>query len=317
MARNLSLVNNLKLKDLMALSVLLELKSVSTAADLLGVAQPNMSRCFSRLREYFQDPLLVRSGKEMLLTVTAEKLQLQLTDLEHIMKAMEPANFDPDAQKMEFIIAVPDYVAQNVLNDVLPQLMMSYEKVCFKLINWNNIAKENLIHGDVHLAVSLDNVFPDNIYRRKIDKDHLVCVARKGHPLGQRSELKLGDMFNFPHVLVSTGGGWIDQVREHLDGLGDLNFRLKVASYGNAFAMIKKTDLITVVPQHVIDNEPQADSLISMPLPFLTKRLEYCFCWHERFHHDPAHKWLREKLFPLVLKHPKQLASKGKVDDDR
>lgn len=310
MARYLSLVHNLKLKDLVALSVLLKLRSVGAAADELGVAQPNMSRCVAKLREYFQDPLLVRSCKEMLLTDTAEKLKEQLKNLENILKDMEPVSFDPALQSMEFIIALPDYVAQNVFNDVLPQLMALYENVNFKLRAWNNEAKDALIQGDVHLAISLDNKFPSNVYRRKIDEDHLVCVARKGHPLELVSELTLNHMYQYSHVLVSTGGGWLDRLRERLERSGNLRFRIKVDNYGNTFPIIEKTDLITIMPHHVARNAQGCRALSFFQLPFIEKKLEYSFCWHERFHHDPAHKWLRETLFPLVLNHPKQLAAK-------
>src|SRR5689334_11952987 len=53
---------------LVALHALLEEPSVTRAARRIGLSQPAMSHALGRLRERFDDPLLVRAGKAMALT---------------------------------------------------------------------------------------------------------------------------------------------------------------------------------------------------------------------------------------------------------
>lgn len=60
---------------LAAFGVLLDARSVTGAARRMGLGQPAMSAALARLRELFQDPLLVRSGGEMLPTPRALDLE--------------------------------------------------------------------------------------------------------------------------------------------------------------------------------------------------------------------------------------------------
>ncbi len=61
---------------LVALDALLQGKNVTKASEQLFVSQPTMSGALQRLRERFNDPLLIRVGREMELTPKA-KLPLE------------------------------------------------------------------------------------------------------------------------------------------------------------------------------------------------------------------------------------------------
>ena len=50
---------------LLALEALLREKSVNRAAEQLFVSQPAMSAALAKLREYFDDQLLVRVGRDL------------------------------------------------------------------------------------------------------------------------------------------------------------------------------------------------------------------------------------------------------------
>ncbi len=57
--------NRLDLNPLVALNVLLEEKNVTRAGERLHLSQSAMSSTLARLREYFQDNLLVPVGRRM------------------------------------------------------------------------------------------------------------------------------------------------------------------------------------------------------------------------------------------------------------
>src|SRR6516165_948922 len=61
-------------KLLLALHALLQEGSVTRAAGRRGIGQPAMSRSLARLREHFKDPLLVRKGRQLVLTPVARAL---------------------------------------------------------------------------------------------------------------------------------------------------------------------------------------------------------------------------------------------------
>ncbi|MGN4076993.1 helix-turn-helix domain-containing protein, partial [Burkholderia gladioli] len=60
---------------LVALDALLAEASVAGAARRLGLSASAMSRTLTRLREATGDPLLVRAGRQMLLTPHAEAIR--------------------------------------------------------------------------------------------------------------------------------------------------------------------------------------------------------------------------------------------------
>lgn len=305
-----SLVNNLKLKDLQTLYVLLELRSVSEAALEMNTAQPSVSRCLGRLRDYFQDPLMVRSGRDMVLTPLAEKLQGELEALSRLLDELAPSDFDPLKHAREFVIAAPGYVSQHILGEAMAPLYAAENQVTFKILHWNQHTKESLLQGEIDLAISIDRKFPANIFRRPVDEDVLVAVTSPTHPVAVAGALTTDDLFDCQHVVVRTGGGWSEYLQQGSeDARRTLKVKLTVETYNAAFAAVRNAELMVIVPNHVARNSMGSSTLRIHPLPITTQKLEYGLCWHERFQNDPAHKWLRKVLFPSLLSHPKHLAS--------
>ena len=60
---------------LAALNALLEEGSVTKAAQRMNLSAPAMSRILSQIREAFDDPMLVRSGRHLVTTPRAEQLR--------------------------------------------------------------------------------------------------------------------------------------------------------------------------------------------------------------------------------------------------
>ena len=80
---------------LKTLSVLLEHKHVSKSAELLFLSQPAVSKQLTRLRSMFNDPLLVRSGNNQLLTPKAERIKPQVESLcEQVKHLVIPDELD-------------------------------------------------------------------------------------------------------------------------------------------------------------------------------------------------------------------------------
>ena len=64
---------NLRKVDLNLLlyfDALMQTRHVSRAASMIGVGQPAMSSALGRLRDLFEDPLLVRQGHDMAVSYT-------------------------------------------------------------------------------------------------------------------------------------------------------------------------------------------------------------------------------------------------------
>src|SRR3974390_1856467 len=94
--RIFDIVTAIDLQSLRLLCAIMETRSVSRAADALGISQPAASYLLGRSREHFRDLLFLKSSKGM--TPTAKTLSLYQEirrGIDLLDSAMRPAGFDP------------------------------------------------------------------------------------------------------------------------------------------------------------------------------------------------------------------------------
>src|SRR5919199_5248961 len=109
---------NLDLNLLLSLDALLEQRSVTRAAQQLGLSQPALSASLARLRRHFGDELLARVGNEYRLTPLAAQLKprvrLALEGVERAFTAQP--EFDPAESTREFAVVMSDYACAVIGN---------------------------------------------------------------------------------------------------------------------------------------------------------------------------------------------------------
>ena len=83
----------LDLNLLVTLDVLLEIRNVTATAERVGVTQSAVSHRLARIRDFFDDPLLVSAGEDLVLTPKAEALRTPLrVALQGLRDAVVPAD---------------------------------------------------------------------------------------------------------------------------------------------------------------------------------------------------------------------------------
>src|SRR2546421_12832895 len=111
MPRPIAHLANLDLNLLVALRELLRERSVTRAAERLGVTQPAASAALSRLRRHFGDELLVRDRGEYTLTPLgaqlAEQADAVCTAAQRLFAAS--AGFGPATSHPEFTLLLADH----------------------------------------------------------------------------------------------------------------------------------------------------------------------------------------------------------------
>lgn len=310
---NLTHLLQFNLNLLVSLKALLEMCNVTNAADKVNITQSTMSRNLAQLRDIFDDPLLVRSGNKYVRTPKANMLQKQVTVLLSDISSIFNSNrYDPAREARDFIIAAPDYPSLYVLPDALAPLYTMDNQVNFRLIPWDGRSKRMLISGDVHLAVSLADKFPPYIYRQRVDLDHMIFVVRKGHPLADKKQWTPEEFVSYPHGLVTSGGNKYRFVDQALRSMGlKRSIKLRSPSYMAIMAAVCKSDLVAVAPWHVFRHACRAEDYSPHPLPFEHAPVEHSVWWHERYHFDSAHQWLRGEILSRITYHPCHLGISG------
>jgi DNA-binding transcriptional LysR family regulator len=165
-----------------------------------------------------------------------------------------------------------------------------------------------LMNGDIDLAIGF---FPGvvtqlaggpshSIRHERLYSGRYVCVMRKGHPLADK-ELTLDTFCEANHLLVSFSGRAFGLVN---DVLTQMNRKRRILLTVNQFftggRVVANSDLITVLPHHLITSTGMVGELIAKELPFQLPEIHVDMLWHERDARSPAHKWLREQMIIIT-----------------
>ena len=102
---------NIDLQLLECFDTLMRERNVSRAAERMGLSQSAMSEALARLRDRFDDPLLVRGREGMQPTPRAQALAPRIRDAVEKLRALsdDPDQFDAAACALRFKLATSDY----------------------------------------------------------------------------------------------------------------------------------------------------------------------------------------------------------------
>jgi DNA-binding transcriptional LysR family regulator len=284
---------------LVALNALLETRHVSHAAERIGISQPAMSNALSRLRQFLNDPVLVRDGRNMVPTELALQLESPVrTTLKQLEDVLfnRPA-FDPESSTMTFHLAATDHMASLLM----PQLCRDCEthapgvRLDVSPLS-KSVPREDLAKGRIDLALRHLQGLPEGFYQQTLLKDKFVCLVRENHP-EVRNRLTLKKYLELKHVLVSPWGGMRGLVDDLLDDKGlKRKVHVVVPSFMLAPPLVAETDYIVTTSEAVARIACKRLPVKMLKLPLEMEAKPYGQFWHERSHHSPAHRWLRNMV---------------------
>ena len=148
--------NKLDLNQLVVLDAILSTRSVGRAAERLFLSQPATSCSLARLREYFEDELLVPVGKTQVLTPLATELVKPVRDVLLQIQTITRARptFDPATSTRRFTIESSDYVISVFLSEVVRKAATLAPFMQFDLRAISPQSPEHLEGGEVELLIA-------------------------------------------------------------------------------------------------------------------------------------------------------------------
>ncbi len=295
-------MRQMDLNLLVALDALLREENVSKAAQNLGLTQSGMSRALRRLRDHFEDPLFVRTGRGMRPTPFARTLEplLRRTLQEVIQVITARPGFDPSHARKTFHILSDEYSTRLLLPSLVRTLRESAPGIRLDINALDPNPQRALEDERVDLVLMPPtHTQGDHIWVKLVEEPH-VCLARKEHPC-QQGPLTLGRLAAHPQVVLEPEGRIGDVVD---NALLELGLRRRVSLRTNRLTglgdFLQNTDLVAIVPQRVAKALEQSHRLASQPLPLQSAKLTISMGFHADKQADPAHTWLREGLAQIA-----------------
>jgi DNA-binding transcriptional LysR family regulator len=287
-----------------ALLVLLEERSISKAAERHHLSQPAMSRVLQRLRQTFQDELLIRSAGGYELTVRGrallDELRGVLPELERLLRG---ARFDPMTAEAQFRIRCPDLATLRMAPGLAAHLARVAPGVSLMFEPWSGDAFHDLDRGKADLAI-WGNDAPVHFNRRMITRDKVICAMRADGPLAAKGKLTRRAYADAKHVRVASSATEETVFERRIEAHGiRRQIGLSVPYFGAAVLAVAATDLVATVPLSAVILYQGIAKVAVVPPPFPVEPLEIIMIWHPRLDADPAHAWLRETIVSATAAH--------------
>jgi DNA-binding transcriptional LysR family regulator len=282
---------------------LMEERSVTRAAERLGMTQPAMSNALGRLRAMLQDQLFIRERYGIQPTPIAFELAPGIADaLARLDDAvLGQQDFDPATADRLFTVAPNGYVEFVLVPSIVKRLAEVAPGIKLRLTPYgNDLAETGVVSGTTAMVLGRIADPPDNLVVQHLMDESLECVVRSDHPeVGEA--ITRAQFERLRHVNVMPPG----RIRAGLhQALAQQSLKRDVAlSVTNFFAvaeMVAVTDYCTTLPRLICSRLRHDRRFKVMPAPVDLGTFPVEMAWHARYRHDPAHRWLRGLIADVI-----------------
>ncbi|WP_198552459.1 LysR family transcriptional regulator [Psychromonas sp. MB-3u-54] len=295
-------MNNYKL--LPALNSILQTRNLTESARDLNVTQSAMSKTLNQIRLAFHDKIVIREGKQFVLTERGEELKRELPALIlQLDNLYLPNSMEPSSCQRKFTFASSDYVAQAILPSITRNMEREAPNASIEYQLWQKDQLAELADTPLDLVSTMTKLIPENLHGKMMAEDQLVTVFRSSHSLSS-SDMSVSSYCNARHILISGGGDKDSPVDTALSSIGkQRNIFAKVPFFQSAIELLLQTDTILTTPLHIAADFAQRYDLQIRALPITIEPQQYYLLWHAKHHHNSEHKWFRELCYPWLKKH--------------
>ena len=291
-------LRGLDLNLLVVLHTLLEEKNITRTARRIYLSQSATSGNLARLREFFEDDLLVQVGHQMVLTPLAESLLEPVRQLMAEAQAIidQRPNFNPANSTRRYRMMMSDYVAAVLMPYALPIINREAPLVGIDILQFEGTPPEEVIDRvEVDMLILPRPFLPLEHPIEELFRDTYTCIVWQGNrEVGER--LTADEYFAMSHVAIRFTTQPADSLSEWILHRTGRSRRVDVTAR-----------TYTVIP-HLIVNSPRIATVHRnlanlyarfLPIrivdpPFEMPQVAESVQWHSFRNPDPGIAWMRK-----------------------
>ncbi len=289
----------LDLNLLVAMDALLTERSTTRAGERIHLSQSAMSGSLARLRQFFDDDLLIQVGNRMVLTPLAEDLATPVREALLAIEAIvhKDQAFDPSTSDRRFRIMLSDYAAIVLLSPALSAIQQAAPNITIELVSNSESPSQAIERGDVDLLL-IARQFSSKVHpAEELFRDDYTCVAWSGNQaIGEA--LSLDEYLLAGHVVARFGREQMRSAEEQF--VIDAGFERRVDVVVMGFSMLPQfvvgTSRIATLHSRLARHYAQFLPLRLFPPPIDIPPIVEVMQWHNVRHEDRALGWLRRTL---------------------
>lgn len=280
---------------IVVLDAILKEKNLTRAGELIGMTQPAVSGALARLRQQFDDPILVRNGRVFDLTAKAEELVPLVDDaMIEISRVLEVSpTFDPATSTRTFFISASDYVLAQMTGVLLellaaeaPGIHVEFDSLPADAV----VSPNDLLRRDVIISGTGRGV-PGK--KQSLFSDRFVCVVDASNERVVEGKLSIEDLQEMRHVRSNFG----ELIHTHVDDMFTSagivpRIAISVQGFLPVPFVVSGTKFVGYVPERLAIAYKDYLHLSVVDTPLSPPTLVEAAHWHPSKTNDPAIKWL-------------------------
>jgi LysR family transcriptional regulator, nod-box dependent transcriptional activator len=285
---------------LVALDALLQERNVTKASKRIHIGQSAASAALARLREYFQDELLVPVGRQLMLTPLAESLIVPVHETLQQAKATlaRRPNFDASTSKRRFTVYASDYVTTVALAKAVQRIAVLAPHIAIDIRTPGKDIFEQFDRGDIDLLI-LPKPYMSHIkhVHQAWFQDEQVCMVWQGNTdIGD--SLSKEQYIDASHVAVHFNDERTLMFNEWFlpPFAAQRRVEATVDNFSTLPLLIIGTQRIVAMHRRHAEHFAQYLPLRIVQAQFEMPPIVEMLCWPRHLEHDPAHHWLRSVL---------------------
>ena len=289
----------LDLNLLVVFEALMETRSVTRAAERIGLTQPATSAALRRLRDYFHDDIVVAVGKRMHPTPFAEGLFPQIQQaLRGVERAITtPTAFDPATPTRRFRIIGSDYIMVAVLVPLIERFARTAPGVRVEIVQPNEHSAADLESGKADLLITPEPYLASWHPHEVLFEEEQVVVGWAENPIFAKG-LTEDDFYAAGHVTVAFGAnrtpGFADSTLARLGR--ERLVEVTVSSFASAPWFIEGTARLAVLHERLVRQIARRFNLVKAPMPFAFPTMLEMIQFHQSRADDAGLTWLRQQM---------------------
>lgn len=277
---------------------IMEQRSISKAANELGLSPSAVSHALARLRGMLNDPLFYRTAKGLEPTDRAKDILVQVENgLSHLSGAIgAQQQFAPAESTRVFSMQVADYVSGFFLPSFASRIRREAPNITIDIVPFSISTESVWDRVDVQIRLTPGRLKPKLVRSQRLMADDVVVIMRPDHP--SASEPMTAELYaRLPHVKLSQSSTGTTVIDDALAERGlQRHSALIVSSWDTIPDLLMKTDMIAIAPSHLLSLDPRLKHLKSAPLPLEEVVFSFDLCWAQSSEKESGHKWLCETI---------------------
>lgn len=294
------------LNHLVALDHLLAERSVSRAADKLMRTQSTVSGILARLREQFDDDLLVQVGREMVPTARGQELAAAVRDLLLQIDAsiLTLPEFNPALSNRRIRIFASDYLMIAGLADALRAIGEDAPNLQFEILQPTQFQRGSagpaalLENGEIDL-LAMPQVFVSELHPQlPLFTETFCCLVCRDNP-DVSSRIALEDFLQMRHVSVGFGPGSMPSYEEWFSrtyGAEARKIEVVAGSFATLPFLLPGTHRIALAHRRLAEAYTRILPLRIVESDFGIPPLTESIQWHRYSATDRALMWVRDRI---------------------